>query len=462
MNAYDLLLRLKAFKEGRPLPRGETRHFPLAEGDETLILAFVRMGGESSPWGIAFGHPGAKPRVLTVPEPRNRDAVADMVAEFAPLLLEHLFQPEHSSLAIDNPKQTRPLRQIWLPNPTHRDMFHYLNYAYTFTKWGTAERVRVLNALGRAAGWLFREGLRPGEVFVMVATEALREAFTFPAEATRQGHLGYLMAWLETQAGREARIKAAGKAEGFSIATSLNPEVEREELEPLVESYNDGRSAGDEQKASRFASKIHSVLERELLWRFELTDRARKLLARDKRKVNNGVDALIKAANEAGLKANFYTNLAWVVGAASAIGATGADRLMTVGFWHANAADAVWEKTLLDYKAKYKATAHLGYLPAIRVTEMLASAMTKTGSTDPVKIAFALEGMKYQGPTGESWMRAEDHQIIVPLFLMNFTKVGQPGVKYDEEGTGYGWKTEALIPARDAIPAMKCAMERPK
>ena len=87
--------------------------------------------------------------------------------------------------------------------------------------------------------------------------------------------------------------------------------------------------------------------------------------------------------------------------------------------------------------------------------------MDKAGSTDPMKVAFALEGMTYGGPTGNSWMRAEDHQMIAPLYILSFVKAGQSGVKYDEEGTGYGWKTEVLIEAKDIIPPMKCSMERP-
>lgn len=42
-------------------------------------------------------------------------------------------------------------------------------------------------------------------------------------------------------------------------------------------------------------------------------------------------------------------------------------------------------------------------------------------------------------------MRAEDHQMIGPLFILSLVKAGQPGVTYDEEKTGYGWKTEAFI-----------------
>ncbi len=90
---------------------------------------------------------------------------------------------------------------------------------------------------------------------------------------------------------------------------------------------------------------------------------------------------------------------------------------------------------------------------------MIAGAFEKAGSTDPMKVAFALEGMTYAGPSGNSWMRAEDHQMIAPIYIMKFTKAGQPGVKYDEEGTGYGWKTEVLIEAQDIIPPIS-AIER--
>lgn len=51
-----------------------------------------------------------------------------------------------------------------MPNPTHLEMLHNLAYAYTFTRFGDPSRVELLNRLGRAAGWLFREAQRPGQI----------------------------------------------------------------------------------------------------------------------------------------------------------------------------------------------------------------------------------------------------------------------------------------------------------
>ena len=175
----------------------------------------------------------------------------------------------------------------------------------------------------------------------------------------------------------------------------------------------------------------------------------------------NDLSLLVKAGNEAGLKATFYAFLAGYPGTWSGIGSAGADRVKTLDAWHINAADPAWQKTLLEYKAKYHTVSNAAYLPAYRVVEMLAGALNKAGSADPVKVAYALEGLKYAGPSGASWMRAEDHQMIAPLYILNFVKAGQAGVKYDEEKTGYGWKTETFIEAGNIVPPVKCQMERP-
>jgi branched-chain amino acid transport system substrate-binding protein len=176
----------------------------------------------------------------------------------------------------------------------------------------------------------------------------------------------------------------------------------------------------------------------------------------------NDLSLLIKASNEAGLKSTYYTLLAALFGTPGAIGAAGTDRVKTVYAWNINAADAAWQKSLLEYKTKYNALSNLTFLPAHRVVEMLAGAMNKAGSTDPLKVAYALEGLKFAGPSGESWMRAEDHQMIAPIYILSFAKAGQPGVGIDEEGTGYGWKTEALIQAKETVPPIRCQMERPQ
>lgn len=92
---------------------------------------------------------------------------------------------------------------------------------------------------------------------------------------------------------------------------------------------------------------------------------------------------------------------------------------------------------------------------------MWAKAIDKAGSADPVKVAKALEDMRYDAGVGEAWMRADDHQIMEPLFVASFAKVGKQGVKYDADDTGYGWRVDTRIEAKDNILPTTCKMERP-
>ena len=170
---------------------------------------------------------------------------------------------------------------------------------------------------------------------------------------------------------------------------------------------------------------------------------------------------LIKASKESGLHAAYYTVLGAGFGTASALGTAGTDRVKAVYSWHINAADSAWTQTLQQYQAKYKTNADLAYLPAFRSVEMLSTAIGKAESTDPLRVAHALEGLHIIGPTGDAWIRPEDHQLIGALHVIAFAKVGEPGVKYDIEGSGYAWRTEAVVEAKDNIPPLRCTMERP-
>jgi len=92
---------------------------------------------------------------------------------------------------------------------------------------------------------------------------------------------------------------------------------------------------------------------------------------------------------------------------------------------------------------------------------MLAKAMDDAKSTEPVKVARALENLKFQGDTGEVWMRPDDHQLMQPIYIATFTKAGSKDVKYDLEETGYGWKTDVRVEAKDSAMPTTCNMVRP-
>ena len=168
---------------------------------------------------------------------------------------------------------------------------------------------------------------------------------------------------------------------------------------------------------------------------------------------------LIKAGREAGLDVVYYTLNSHNAGMAAAIGKSGADQIRQVFTWHANIADNKLERFANDYRKRLNDDLWLN-LPKLQI-DMLAKAIDSAQSTDPVKVAKALRGMRFQGETGEAWMRPDDHQLIVAQYIATFTKAGG-AVKYDVESTGYGWKTDVPIEGKNNALPTTCKMEIPK
>ncbi|MEO8629832.1 MAG: ABC transporter substrate-binding protein, partial [Betaproteobacteria bacterium] len=174
---------------------------------------------------------------------------------------------------------------------------------------------------------------------------------------------------------------------------------------------------------------------------------------------SNDLALLLKSGRDANLKVTYYTLLAFLGGTPGTYGAAG-EGVRTLMGWHPNLENNKLEKYSNDFRAKYKED--WIYIAINREVEMLAKAIDTANSADPLKVAQALEGMRYQSAAGEAWMRGDDHQLMVPLYIAAFTKAGTPGVKYDAENTGFGWKTEAFIDAKSTVLPNTCKMERPR
>ena len=93
--------------------------------------------------------------------------------------------------------------------------------------------------------------------------------------------------------------------------------------------------------------------------------------------------------------------------------------------------------------------------------DMLLIAINQANSADPIKVAKALEGMKMQSFTGEVTMRADNHQILQPMYVSTLTKAGTSGAKYDVERTGMGFRSEGRIDAKSTAMPTTCKMQRP-
>jgi branched-chain amino acid transport system substrate-binding protein len=166
---------------------------------------------------------------------------------------------------------------------------------------------------------------------------------------------------------------------------------------------------------------------------------------------------LVKAANEAGLTAKFYTYYAGVTGTPTALGANGAGRVFQVAYNHSNMPGET-RKLADEFKAKFNDDWYTGSV--YHLYAGLSAAFAKAKSTDPVKVAAALEGLKFKSFNGEVEVRAKDHQLQQGLFISAWQKVDAKN-SYSVENTGYTFAPLKYFEPYVASTPTSCQLKKP-
>ena len=166
---------------------------------------------------------------------------------------------------------------------------------------------------------------------------------------------------------------------------------------------------------------------------------------------------LVKAANEGGFNGKIFTYYTGVTGTPAALGTNGAGRVYQIGYAHYNMGGQM-DQWMKEFKAKYNDDFYTGSI--IRIYQFLGAAMAKAKSTDPVKVAAALEGLKVNTFNGEVEMRKADHQLQQPLYMTVWQKAGGK-YPYSPENTGMTLMPVAEYPNYVSSTPTSCQMKRP-
>jgi len=166
---------------------------------------------------------------------------------------------------------------------------------------------------------------------------------------------------------------------------------------------------------------------------------------------------LIKAATEGGYNGKFFTYYAGVTGTPTALGTNGAGRVYQIAYNHYNMGGQM-DKWMKEFKAKYNDDFYTG--STIRIFETLGAAMAKAKSTDPVKVAAALEGIKVNSFNGEVEIRKADHQLQQKLYMSVWDKASAK-YPYSPENTGMTMVPLKEYPNYVSSTPTSCQMKRP-
>ena len=167
---------------------------------------------------------------------------------------------------------------------------------------------------------------------------------------------------------------------------------------------------------------------------------------------------LVKAANEGGYTGSFYTYYTGVTGTPTALGKNGEGKVFQIAYGHYKMGGQM-DKWQDEFKAKFNDDFYTGSVHSIFAT--LGDAMAKAKSTDPVKVAAALEGIKSTSVfNGEVEMRKTDHQLQQPLYLTVWSKVDKK-YNYSVENTGMTLIPVKEFPSYISSTPTSCQMKRP-
>ncbi len=176
----------------------------------------------------------------------------------------------------------------------------------------------------------------------------------------------------------------------------------------------------------------------------------------------NDLTLLVKAAREVGFEGRFYTFYGNALGAPAAIGEAGIGRVVAVADWLPNVPTPASEAFYRQFRQRFPDPADdYVHLRMQLMIEALAQAIERAGRVEAGAIAAQLERADVTLAGQRGRMRADDHQFQQPLAVGVMDRQGQPGVPFDVEGSGYGFRVVRQIPAEQAALPHSCRLQRP-
>jgi branched-chain amino acid transport system substrate-binding protein len=165
---------------------------------------------------------------------------------------------------------------------------------------------------------------------------------------------------------------------------------------------------------------------------------------------------LVKALNDAGLKIPMYTYYAGVTGTPTALAAGGDSEVYVVAYGHANHTGELGQIGA-EFNKKFKDDYYT--YATYNGINLLSAAMARAQSTNPVKVAKAMEGLSVKSFAGDVTMRAADHQLQQTMYITKWQKAKKG--EYSVENTGY-----TFVPIKQMDPYVSstptsCQMKRP-
>jgi hypothetical protein len=301
MSLIATLARLEAVDSGRAQRTATVRHRHLV--DRPLVFVPLITAGEAgAPLGALVGTERDAPRLLVVPQPRDRDLRFAFLAELADVVLPYIdsyadvveaaerneTDPETGKRVKVEVELCADAPQLIVPSRSGVEFVRLLGRSMRFRRTAEEEPEAPHPApprvplLGR---WMTHFGERarvPGSSLLLALTDVLSRHWATGQSSLEDQHLGALLAWIDPAdgaSGAEAALRAEllrdsrGQLVCPPAGPATDPAFDNKLLAPAIERYDRARTAlaaaedgieaddrlGDLTAAER---EIHALVER--------------------------------------------------------------------------------------------------------------------------------------------------------------------------------------------------------
>ena len=285
MSTLTALARAEAVAAGVAQRIATVRHLHVSA--RPLVFVPLGMAGEANaPLAALVGTDPEAPRLLLVPQPRNRDQRFGFAAELAEVVLPYLdsFRKDTEEVPVNRGSEIRhryvDAPQVFVPNPAGIRFTRLLGRSTRFRRTDGDHPVPPsVPLLGRWLTFLADRAEYPGSCLLLAMTEALTLHWATGQSPVEDNHLAALLAWIDPPAGLTG-AEAAARAENpllFPPAGPLtDPTFDGRVLAPLIAAY--AQAGDDPGRRARASEALADALRGQLAPTWELMWRGLALL----------------------------------------------------------------------------------------------------------------------------------------------------------------------------------------
>ncbi|MEO3818259.1 hypothetical protein [Plantactinospora sp. B24E8] len=276
MSTLTALARAEAVAAGRAQRTTTVRHLHL--GARPLVVIPLAMAGEANaPLAALVGTDRDSPRLLFVPQPRNRDQRFGFAAELAGIVLPYLtgFRGVAEAVAVNRGKEVRhryvDAPQLLVPNSTGIQFIRLFGRSTRFRRTDGDYPVHPsVPVLGRWLTFLADRAEHPGSCLLLGLTEALTAHWATGQSPLEDNHLPALLGWIDPPpglTGAEAAALAEDPVSWPPAGPLTDPTFDNEVLAPAIADYEE--AADDPVRRARAADVLADALRSQLepTWR---------------------------------------------------------------------------------------------------------------------------------------------------------------------------------------------------